>query len=247
MKLELWYSDMVRFMTDASEYGDYYQQLAAKMGPWLPKDAHICDAGSGLGYLSLALAPYVKQVTAVERHPDAAGVLSKNCRTLGVTNVISRCGAVSETPPETPYDAMIFCFFGQRQEVLQLAKRQCAGDVFIFTRNYDNHRFSAGKHPSGLEGYSHFAQTLEVLGIPANKEIFTLEFGQPFRNLEEAHRFFRIYSKDQSQDVLTDDFVRSRLTETGRQDFPYYMPHPKQIGFLHFSAKDIPDTVLEGE
>ena len=27
MKLELWYSDMVRFMTDASEYGDYYQQF----------------------------------------------------------------------------------------------------------------------------------------------------------------------------------------------------------------------------
>ena len=247
MKLELWYSDMVRFMTDASEYGDYYQQLAQKMQPWLTKDTHICDAGSGLGYLSLALSPYVKQVTAVERHPDAAAVLKDNCLHKRVANVVSQCGAISKVFPEIPYDAMVFCFFGGRQEVLSLAKRQCAGDVFVFTRNYDTHRFSAGSLRSGLDGYPHFAQALEALGIPAHKETFTLEFGQPFRNPEEAHRFFWIYSKDQNKDVLTDDFIRSRLKETGREDFPFYMPNPKHIGFLHFSVKDIPDTVLEGE
>ena len=25
MKLEFWHKDMIRFMTDASEYGDYYR------------------------------------------------------------------------------------------------------------------------------------------------------------------------------------------------------------------------------
>ena len=65
MKLEFWHKDMIRFMTDASEYGDYYQQLTEKMLLWLRKDMHICDAGSGLGYLSLALCPYVRQVTSV--------------------------------------------------------------------------------------------------------------------------------------------------------------------------------------
>lgn len=247
MKLEHWEKDMVLFMRHASEYSDYYRKLTEKMLPWLSRDAHICDAGSGLGYLSLALAPCVRQVTAVERHPDAAAVLSKNCQILGVTNVISQCGAISEALPETPYDAMVFCFFGQRQEVLQLAKRQCSGDVFVFTRNYDRHRFSAGKHRSGYEGYLQFADDLETLGIPAHKETFTLEFGQPFRNLEEAQRFFRVYSKDKNKDVLTDDFIRSQLTETGQDDFPFYMPHQKHMGFLHFSVKDIPDTVLEGD
>jgi len=247
MKLELWKQDMITFMRQASEFSDYNRQLMQKMLPWLTKDTHICDAGSGLGYLSLALSPYVKQVTAVERHPDAAAVLEENCQVLGVSNVISRCGAISEVLPEPPYDAMVFCFFGGRREVLELAKQQCAGDVFVFTRNYDNHRFSAGKHHTGYEGFSQFADELASLGIPTHKETFALEFGQPFRNLEEAHRFFRLYSKDQSMDLLTDDFVRSRLTETGREDFPYYMPHQKQIGFLHFSVKDIPDTVLEGD
>ena len=87
MKLEFWHKDMIRFMTDASEYGDYYQQLTEKMLPWLTSDMHICDAGSGLGYLSLALSPHVGQVTAVERNPAAAAVLTENCRRLGISNV----------------------------------------------------------------------------------------------------------------------------------------------------------------
>ena len=247
MKLELWYSDMVRFMTDASEYGDYYQQLTGKMQPWLSQNAHICDAGSGLGYLSLALAPHVRQVTAVERHPDAAAVLENNCLQKGIANVLSRCGAVETAIPGEQYDAMVFCFFCGGRDTLVTATQQCRGDVFVFTRNYKNHRFSAGTYATGREGYPDFCTLLEQLGIPAHKETFTLEFGQPFRNLEDAHRFFRVYSKDTNKDVLTDDFVRSQLTQTGREDFPFYMPHPKHIGFLHFSVKDIPDAILEGE
>lgn len=247
MKLELWEQDMILFMRHASEYTDYNRRLAEKMLPWLSGDTHICDAGSGLGYLSLALSPHVGRVTAVERHPDAAAVLSENCSRLGISNVVARCGAIAEVPPETPYDAMVFCFFGSIREILRLAKRQCRGDVFVFTRNYDTHRFSAGRHRSGFEGYPAFADALAQLGIPAQKEAFTLEFGQPFRDPEEAHRFFRLYSKDQNKAVLTPAFIRSQLTQTGREDFPFYMPHQKHIGFLHFSAKDIPDTVLEGE
>lgn len=247
MKLERWEKDMVLFMRNASEYADYYQQLTEKMLPWLSTDTHICDAGSGLGYLSLALAPHVKQVTAVERHRDAAAVLSENCQALGIANVTSLCGAIAEVTPEKPWDAMVFCFFGQKQEVLKLAKRQCTEDVFVFTRNYDNHRFSAGKHRTGYEGYPQFSDYLAQLRIPFHREAFTLEFGQPFRNLEEAHRFFQLYSKDQNKDVLTDAFVRSQLIDTGREDFPFYMPHLKHIGFLHFSVKDIPDSILEGE
>lgn len=247
MKLELWEQDMIEFMGRASEYGDYNRRLTKKMLPWLHGDTHICDAGSGLGYLSLALSPHVGRVTAVERNADAAAVLTGNCIRFGITNVVSRWGAIADVPPETPYDAMVFCFFGGIREILMLAKTQCRGDVFVFTRNYDTHRFSAGTHPTKYSGYPQFTAALAKLGIPVRSETFTLEFGQPFRNLEEAHRFFLLYSKDQNKEVLTQAFIRSQLIETGREDLPLYLPHQKHIGFLHFSTKDIPDTVLEGE
>ena len=239
MKLEFWQKDMIRFMTDASEYGDYYRQLTEKMLPWLSADTHICDAGSGLGYLSLALAPHLRQVTAVERHPDAAAVLTSNCRSRSIGNVTSRCGSIDEVLPSEKYDAMVFCFFGGIRQTLELAKQQCRGEVFVFTRNYQNHRFSAGSLPTGWDGYPQFRTLLEEMGIPFHLETIAPEFGQPFRNLEEARRFYELYSKDQDRSLLTESFLRDKLMETGREDFPLYAPHQRHIAFFHFSVKDI--------
>jgi len=229
-------------MTDASEYGDYYQQLTEKMLLWLRKDMHICDAGSGLGYLSLALAPYVRQVTAVEKHPDAAAVLSNYCQRHQIPNVISRCGSIDDVLPAEKYDAMVFCFFGGIRHTLELAKKQCRGDIFVFTRNYKNHRFSAGSLPTGWDGYPEFRTLLEDLQIPFRQQILTPEFGQPFRNLQDAYRFYELYSKDPDRSTITEAFLKTKLVETGRTDFPLYAPHEREIAFLHFSVKDIPDT-----
>ena len=243
MKLEFWHEDMIRFMTDASEYGNYYQQLGDTLLPWLTSDMHVCDAGSGLGYLSLALAPHVRQVTAVERHPAAAAVLTENCRKRGIRNVISRCGSIDEVLPCEKYDAMVFCFFGGIRHTLELAKRQCRGDVFVFTRNYKNHRFSAGSLPTGWDGYPEFRTLLEDLGIPFRQQILMPEFGQPFRNLRDARLFFELYSQDGDRSMLTEEFLKTKLVETGSEDFPLYAPHRKQLAFLHFSVGDIPDCI----
>ena len=243
MKLEFWHEDMIRFMTDASEYGTYYQQLAQTLLPWLTPDMHICDAGSGLGYLSLALAPYVGQVTAVEKHPDAAAVLTDNCRKYGIHNVCSRCGSIDDVFPGQPYDAMVFCFFGGIRHTLELAKKQCRGDVFVFTRNYKNHRFSAGNLPTGWDGYPEFRTLLEDLKIPFRQQILIPEFGQPFRDLRDARRFYELYSKNADHSTVTEEFLKTKLVETGRNDFPLYAPHQRQLAFLHFSVKDIPDGI----
>ena len=48
-----WNEEMVRFMRDASEYSDYHRRLVQWMLPDLHPGDHICDAGCGLGYLSL--------------------------------------------------------------------------------------------------------------------------------------------------------------------------------------------------
>lgn len=242
MKLEYWYEDMIRFMKDASEYGNYNQILLQKMRPFLMPDMHICDAGSGLGYLSLAMAPHVRQVTAVERHPQAAAVLEENCLRSGIFNVHSRCGDVEHLPPENKYDAMVFCFFGQTQQILRLARQQCRGRVFVFTRNYRNHRFSAGTHTADWEGFPEFQAFLTELGIPYESEAFRAEYGQPFRDWNDARRFFELYSKDSDKAVITEAFLKQRITETGLDAFPLYMSHKKSVAFMTFLANDIPNT-----
>lgn len=237
--LQYWYEDMVRFMKDASEYGTYNRELVRRMLPELNRDMHVCDAGCGLGYLSLELASYVKRVAAVERNPDAVAVLEENCGRFGIENVTPLCGNLEDTLPAEKYDAMVFCFFGHIYEILEAAKRQCSGTVFIVTRNYTTHRFSVGSHKTGSYGYISARDVLTEKGIPYEEQIFDLEFGQPFRNMDDARLFFEAYSHDEDKSAITDEFLREKVVQTGRDDFPFYMPHRRNIALLRFYTNDI--------
>ena len=236
--LQLWKPDMVRFMRDASEHESYNQKIAGEILPHLAPGAHVCDAGCGLGYLTLELAQHGFPVTAVDLNEDALDVLRENCAARNLQNVTVRCGDISSLLPEAPYDAMVFCFFGGIDEILRVAAQQCRGDVFIISRNYSLHRFSVKAHGCGKGGYLDMTRVLTGLKIPFHAHAMSLPFGQPLRSLEDARLFFAQYSKDESA-LVTDEFLRSRITETDDKEFPYYMPHRRDIGILHLQAADI--------
>ncbi len=234
-----WNEEMVRFMRDASEYSDYHRQLVRWMLPHLRSTDHICDAGCGLGYLSLALSPHVGRVTAVDRSGEALSVLRENCARRGVENIDILSGDIQAAPPAEPYDAMAFCFFGGIEEVAAVARAQCRGAVFVFKKHYATHRFSVGSHPTGRDSFHVAADWLTERGVPFDAAELELEMGQPLRSLGEARRFFSLYSRDADKSVITDEFLRSKLIETGRPDFPLYLPQKRAIGCLRFSAADL--------
>ena len=229
-----WTPEMIRYMRCASAYSDYHERLAKLLTPWLGPDSHICDAGCGLGDLAAALAPHVGQVTAVDIDRDALQVLEEK----SLPNVIPLCGDIAKLPPETPYDAMVFCFFGGIEEVLELAAAQCRGDVFIISRNYDTHRFSPGSHPTGNYGVCHAKKTLEQRGIPLQARELEVEFGQPFCSWEDARRFFALYSREQDKTLITDEFLAGKLVK-GKGDGPWYLPSLRKLGFIHLHVEDI--------
>ncbi len=234
-----WNEEMVRFMRTASEYGDYHRRLVQRMRPALHSADHICDAGCGLGYLSLALAPYVRRVTAADRSEAALDVLRQNCAERGIRNIDILSGELQPVPLAAPYDAMVFCFFGRMEEIAAVAKAQCRGTVFVFKKNYTSHRFSVGEHPAGWDSFRAGADWLTERGVPFEAETLEPEMGQPFRSMEEARQFFRLYSRDADKAAITDEFLRGRLVETGREDFPLYLPHKRPVGCLKFSSKNL--------
>ena len=234
-----WEPDMIRYMRDASEHSRYHQELVAQMLPWLKKDTHICDAGCGLGYLSMALVEHVGHVTAVDINADALRGLEEKA----LSNVTVLRGDITALPPSRPYDAMVFCFFGGIEEILRIAKEQCGGSVFVISRNYTAHRFSVGEYPTGNYGFSRAKMVLHEKGIAFTEKTLQVELGQPFHSLEDARRFFELYSRDDNKQLITDEFLREKLMEQPGE-FPWYLPHLRKIGFLCFDAKEIPREEL---
>lgn len=190
-----WNEDMIRFLRDASEQSDYHRLLAEYLAGRLPQNAHVCDAGCGLGYLSLRLAPYCRRVTAVDVCEETLAVLRENCAKEGITNITPRCGEIDTLPPDAPYDAMVFCFFGIGREVLRLARAQCRGPVILIKKAWQDHRFSIGKQKLNHESYADMRALLEELHIPHTGEMLALEMGQPFRTIGDACRFLRSTTK----------------------------------------------------
>lgn len=233
MPMYEWTADMVRFMRDASEQNDYHAALAAKIAAYLPKDAHVCDAGCGLGYLSLALAPYARRVTSVDIAPHALRVLEENINRRGIPNIRAVCGDIAACPPEEPYDAMIFCFFASVQEALRLAGTQCRGPVIFVKRDWAGHRVSP-QTTDNRHTATHAEAELAAYHIPFCAERFTLCMDQPLRSLEEAAVFFRAYGKGAPEPVC--DELRSRLVRREHDEFPYRYPLENRLGMLVLNA-----------
>lgn len=238
----MWKPDMIRFMKDASEYGDFNEKLAGLIAPYITKDSHICDVGCGLGYLSMALSQYARQVTAFDINENALSILKENLRSRGIGNVNVCCGDIAETRFEKPFDNLVLCFFGNIEEILSISKSCCTGKVFVITRNHINHRFSVSQVKRDTGGGDDVCLCLDRLGIPYERKDLGLEMGQPFKDLKDARLFFVTYSRDEDTSLLTDQFIKSRLVATGREDFPLYMPHERKVSFIMFEASDIPDS-----
>ncbi len=226
--MQRWSAQTIAFLRDAADYGEYHQQLAAHLLPYLPRDGHICDAGCGTGDLSLELAKHCRRVTAVDQSEAAIHALKKRgCP----ENLQPICADIFLM--QAHYDAMVFCYFGRISEVLSLARQQCGGTVIFAKRNCNEHRFSVGKAP-----YQHFTQnTADLLRenrIPFQRESLSLEFGQPFRSMEAALEFFRLYNRSE-QDVSA-SVIAPRLVETEQSEFPLYLPMKREMELFIFQA-----------
>lgn len=238
-----WQPRMIGFLRDASEQGAYHGALAERLVRHLPRDGHVCDAGCGLGYLSLALARHCRQVSAVDIAPEALAVLRENILRRGVKNIRTVEGDIAACPPNEPYAAMVFCFFGRTAEALALAHAQCRGKVLLVKRNWAAHRFTLAETP--VRGFTLARTRLELrdMGIPHQLEEFSLEMGQPFRSLEDAAAFFRLYSRESAPADISAEEVRARLVPGNCGEFPYYLPSTSRLGLITLDVGDIPHSI----
>ena len=197
-----WTKDSIRFRIDAAEITKFDDTIIAQIVPDIPQNAHVCDAGCGLGYTSLALARHCARVTAVDTSREALAILRDNIAVTKITNIDVVEGDLFTMRPTQPYDAMVFCFFGRVEETLRAAKAQCRGTVYLIKKNWLNHRFTPGALPLGRFTFQQTLQELDLLGVPYRARTVPIEMGQPFRSLEDAVRFFELYRQQEDEQCV---------------------------------------------
>lgn len=225
-----WTQESIAYMDDACCRTDFHRKLTAELQPYLRETDCVCDAGCGLGYLSLSLAPYVGAVTAVERDSQALAVLEREVKARGISNVTAVRDDVLAYRPDTRFDAMVFCFFGSMDEILAAAARCCRGTVLAVVRNDARHRFSGKSRGPGRHSYDTACRILTEKGISFTTRTASLAFDQPFRSLEAARRFFELYGGSEDW--------RARLVETGDPEFPWRLPSRRDFGLITFQMGD---------
>lgn len=225
-----WTQESIAYMDDACRRTDFHRKLTAELQPYLREMDCVCDAGCGLGYLSLSLAPYVGAVTAVERDSQALAVLEREVKARGIANVTAVQDDVLAYRPDTRFDAMVFCFFGSIEEILAAAARCCRGTVLAVVRNDARHRFSGKSRGPGRHSYDTACRILTEKGISFTTRTASFAFDQPFRSLEAARRFFELYGGSEDW--------RSQLVETGDPEFPWRLPSRREFGLITFQMGD---------
>lgn len=237
-----WDAEKIRFLRDASEHTPFNDLLAERAAAFFPKSAHVCDAGCGLGYLSLALSQRCTRVTAIDTSPEALAVLLESIETRGVENISVMQADVFSLPESARFDGMAFCFFGGTGEILRCAKVHCLGKVVLFKKNWSTHRFTANETPLLRFTFAETCAELAIAGVPFESCSFELDMGQPFRTLEDAALFFRVHERQDSGELAENELL-ARLEKTGSPDFPYYLPANRPVGMIVLDAGDIPDTI----
>ena len=235
-----WTEENAAFWQDSANYTRSYDLLAEHATAHLAPESTVFEGGCGLGHLSVALAKRGYDVTAMDLFPLPLRFLRRNAARAGVAMDI-RQGDAFALPPEEVFDCAVFCFFGSVTETLIWAKAHCRDRLILFKKNWNTHRFTRNAGAIRKFTYPLTLGELDRLGVPYETETFEVDMGQPLRSLADGVRFFRLY--DPLGD-MTEREVLSRLTETGDDAFPYYLPAVRPVGMICISSDDLRNIPL---
>ncbi|MBQ6431794.1 MAG: methyltransferase domain-containing protein [Oscillospiraceae bacterium] len=219
--MERWSADAVAFMRDASEYGSFYARLRVTLLPYLSKDDTICDAGCGLGYLAQAIAGDCRRIVAVDRAEAADKAMRERDLPCNMEPICADVFSLTER-----FDMLLCSYFGRSAEILRLRERLAPKRTIVIQRSCAAHRFSIGVAEE-RHGWQGMEAILTERGIPYEKKEIALEFGQPFRTLSDAVRFFELYNK--SGAAVTEQAVAARLTPLNDAQYAYYLPQTREM------------------
>ena len=226
----VWSEKTIRWFADASAFTGFHRKLAALLSERLPGKGTLADVGCGTGLVDFELAPRYERVVCVDVCEQALASLRGCAAARGAANIETRLADAASLSDR--FDDVIAVFYGDAEliakKLLPLAK---AGFAAVVHASPDGKLGPEDYRLKKTDTAAAAAELLTGLGIEFCRTDVALEYGQPFRTVEDAREFTRAYS-DRPPEAAVDEYLEKNLVATGERDFPLYLPNEKRFSIL---------------
>jgi SAM-dependent methyltransferase len=244
---EFWTSEKLENYKRASEYTAFHKRLSVLAEPYLDENWTMADLGCGPGLIDFHLAPMVRHITAIDNDFLAISDLLTRLDDVFQTNkyIADRITPVHgdvRTLTDELWDVVLLSFFGTDRELLDGVLPRAKKRALIYAHGRQE-AYGFAPLPDNEEDVKFDAHDIEAY-LNANnyafkKNVLEMQFGQPFRTIEDIHVFLDKYGggdRDLScidlggVDAFDDDAIKrmtdveERIVKTDRFDYPYYLP-----------------------
>ena len=243
----IWTQERIDNYKSASEYTSFHRKLSVLAEPYLDENWTMADIGCGPGMIDYWLAPMVKSIDAIDRDPAALEYLTANLDEIFATNrniankIKPRLASLNDLTGES-WDVVFMSFFGMSSDVLDQVLPLAARRALIFIHGRPE---NAGPLSDLDKGENYTVPQMEAYLKENNytfkKNVMEMQFGQPFKRLEDIHSFLSSYGEgDDFEKRMTD--AEERIIKTNRFDYPFYLPKSISVALFIISASQAKKT-----
>ena len=233
-RLNGWTESSVEWYERASDFTGYYDRLVEKLLPFLGKESHCCEIACGTGVLARKIAPHVSSYTANDMDPEAVSFLRQKLSEPGMPEIEVIEGEWQEVLQGRKFDVLIASYYGVPEDLWPFL-RSITSERFIAISprsekwKRSGHRSGvpekdAARQPVKLETPDRMKEFYALHGIPFESLPLDFEFGQPFKDREEAERYVWHYYRLGGSEA--EQFIDEK---TCMKDGILYFPKLKQI------------------
>lgn len=179
------------------------------------RTSSVLDVGAGTGRFALALAPFVRQMTAVDEHEDNVIELERQARLLGIRNVrvvLGRWEEVNVEPADVAFSSYVLPLVEDAPRFLAKLRTSSLARVLLYQSAFDADALFAPlwRHFYGMPrstGPSHLdlAEVLRELGVSPTIDIVSVPDRLCFSTIDDAVEALGTYLLLPDTDIVRGD------------------------------------------
>ena len=223
-----WDEQVAGWYESAGAYTGYNKKLSEILLGHMEKRGSLCDLGCGLGLTDFYMAESIGQVDCFDISQLGVDYINSRARRENRDNI--RAYVADAASISGKWENVTALFHGDLENMPKYAD-YATDRLIIVTHGRSFGNISPKGHKVKKKAtVESVGETLKNSGLSYELFEYELENGQPVKSIDDAIDYTIKFSVGDPDRETAREHIMERITETGRADFPYYLPNNKHFG-----------------